>query len=491
MDKTHLILVAAIIALPLIVVFVRKWTVPFYFIFVYPTLSGIVTYIALKSTFGLLLKDFLFVLPAYLGFLPLLRRRIRFIGIPSIFTLFVTMFCCLVVIQLINPHPRNPGLLVGMVGVKTWLFYIPLVLLTYVHVSDSKRFITLLRVITCTVWIACPFGIAQRVLVQTFGYKKVMKKIYGEYAETVTQHFSSFMEFGAAEVYRIPATFTFFGQYGNFILGALCFCYIHQAIDPNRKWKHLASMSLVLLCVAGFTSGQRSLFLIIPVVLALQFIIHQKILALPKLGLVLGLSWILLNLFGNFEIFEIIRDSNELVKGNIQGHISQSIWNAIFHQPMGIGTGASTIGARHVLQWQSDSLALIPSECTLAKTIVELGILGGILYSIILLIPWFVSLQCYFRFQSKEIRAVIAGCFTYSFVVFFYSFKGFVIDTTPTHVYYWAMLGILFRVNAMGTPSSYPLRASMPPGLKKREIEKTEIENNEHQKNNPEKSETT
>ena len=163
MNKSSLLpflFIAAIAAIPLLVLFIKNWRIPYFLMFCYVPISGIVAYRVVGPPSGLLVKDFLFALPAYIGFIVELRKKIRFSGIPQAYSLVAMTFSGLVVVQMFNPTVLQAGIGVALVGARVWLFYMPYLFLTYVVLNDSNAYLRILRVITLSAWIPCPVGLA-------------------------------------------------------------------------------------------------------------------------------------------------------------------------------------------------------------------------------------------------------------------------------------------------------------------------------------------
>ena len=120
-----LVLIGAVaIAGALLFLSLKSWRFGFYGLMVYLPFSGLVSLRTGQSAVGLLAKDIIFVIPAYISFylvyrFPLLKTRI-----PSIVIAAMIMLAGLVTIQSINPNV--PNILIALIGMKVWLMYLPL-----------------------------------------------------------------------------------------------------------------------------------------------------------------------------------------------------------------------------------------------------------------------------------------------------------------------------------------------------------------------------
>ena len=157
-----LILIASVlIALPIALMYVRRWHLAFYALLCYLPIGGVVAMRFGRHPLAIQAADFLFIIPMYLGFMPILHRKMKFTGVPKMYAIVAALFVALVFLQLANPNPRNAGILVGLIGIKVWLFYMPLLLVTYVMMSDPVRYLRMVRIISVTAWIPCTVGILQ------------------------------------------------------------------------------------------------------------------------------------------------------------------------------------------------------------------------------------------------------------------------------------------------------------------------------------------
>src|SRR5947209_803545 len=142
-----------------------RWQRGVYGLLGYLPFAGVVT-LALYPWEGpavfnpVLSKDWLFVVPAYLGFLAAMvlrrERTLSFGGLPSVLLL---AFSVLVLAQMANPGV--PNLLSGLIGAKVWLLYLPL----YVR-SEERRVGKECR----SRWLTSPSKTNMKVKVKMYGY---------------------------------------------------------------------------------------------------------------------------------------------------------------------------------------------------------------------------------------------------------------------------------------------------------------------------------
>ena len=108
----------------------QSWRLSVYLALAYLPVEGILWVAVYPHTApAALAKDFLFVIPAYIGFFYWSMKSRRNFVFPGFPLLAVVLLAGLVVVEIFNPLLRS--LLVGLVGAKVWLFYIPMAFLGY------------------------------------------------------------------------------------------------------------------------------------------------------------------------------------------------------------------------------------------------------------------------------------------------------------------------------------------------------------------------
>ena len=105
----------------------QSWRLSVYLALAYLPVEGILWVAVYPHTApAALAKDFLFVIPAYIGFFYWSMKSRRNVVFPGFPLLAVVLLAGLVVVEIFNPLLRS--LLVGLVGAKVWLIYIPMAL---------------------------------------------------------------------------------------------------------------------------------------------------------------------------------------------------------------------------------------------------------------------------------------------------------------------------------------------------------------------------
>ncbi len=425
----------------------KNWRYPVYGLLCFLPWAGIPTialYPAPPMTRAL--KDVMFVLPAYASFAVwFLRFRPR-TRIPAIILATVVAFALLVVLHAFDNTVANSE--VALIGLRTWLFYMPLLALGYHLCTRADAVDRLARCLLLIALIPTAIGIAQSALIYG-GARDLAFRMYGDAAHDVTQGFGRF-EVGRGDLVRVASTFTFLSQYYNFVLAALCLAYGRwHAIGARagwRQWIRVGPMSVIV--AAGLLSGARGAFVTIPlfflVVLALRSN-WRGLLQLPLLLLALLTGAVAL--FGTTitDLYDLVSElATDYLTSVPIGELTQALGATWW----GLGTGTNTGPARFV---DPDTTRVV-LENYFAKTIFELGLPGLLLISILLGAIVFHAIRITRRLKNPMLIGyadAIVGLLVLSCVN---CWKASYLDLDPLNVYFWLLAGMLLRFPALDRP---------------------------------------
>lgn len=252
-----------------------RWQRGVYGLLVYLPFAGLVT-LALYPWNGpallnpLLYKDWLFVLPAYFGFLAaVVMRKERFPRLARLPLGLLLALSMLVIAQTANPHV--PNFLMALIGTKVWLFYIPLYFLTAALLASRRQLISLLRLMLVVAIVPCVIGIAEFALGRIYGHLTVMEAVYGTMAPEAQQGFGVYEVGGGLLPRGTPSTFTFVAQFFGYLLSMLVACYAVWRTDPSPRWRGLGHSMLIFVALNALLTGARSAFIFVPLFLFLAF----------------------------------------------------------------------------------------------------------------------------------------------------------------------------------------------------------------------------
>jgi len=389
---------------------------------------------------AVLAKDLVFVLPAYLSFLVLEGRSTSAVRPTTFFTCSVFALVFVAIVHMANPNLHSVA--VGLVGLKVWLFYIPLFLLGGAFVRDQHDLRLLLRVIVVLAPVPCLIGLGQWVASTFLGYQYVMTSIYGELAVANNPAFSSFQYGDGFYIYRIASTFSFSTQYFGYALSMILVSWIASRFETSVRWRNYARASFYIAVTAALLSGSRQAFVFVPAVLFLLMILYRDgkplmiLLAAMAVVVAIPLASIVIPLHS------IATHTSELFSHYSNTVFFAGLADAYAKFPWGLGTGMNTGAARYVLgdpSWEA-------FESYYAKAAYEFGIVGPFIILTLFATLIFTAIQVASTARSPMIRACAVGLATFYLAFAANSLKGWMVDQDPINVYFWLFTGILFRL---------------------------------------------
>ena len=429
-----------------------RWQRGVYGLLIYLPFAGLVT-LALYPWNGptllnpLLYKDWLFVLPAYCGFLAaVVMRRERFPRLARLPLGLLLALSVLVIAQTANPHV--PNFLMALIGTKVWLFYIPLYFLTAVLLVSRRQLIFLLRLMLVVAIVPCVIGITEFALGRIFGHLTVMEAVYGTMAPEAQQGFGVYEVGGGLLPRGTPSTFTSVTQFFGYLLSMLVVCYAVWRTDPSPGWRRLGHSMLIFVALNALLTGARSAFIFVPLLLLLAFGLDRGVAgllrALAPVGGMLGGALLLLSMRA-IGLFEHVAD---LFVTYAQGTAYGLLVQALVSAPLGNGTGTNTGPARYALPDPASFSAL---ENYYAKAVYELGIPG-----LLLILGLFGALiwqgfRIRRRLQEPALRPFAAVLLAFFVTIALNSFKGWLMDLDPINVNFWVFAGVMAKLPELVT----------------------------------------
>ncbi len=443
------------------ILILQRWRNGLLLLIGYLPFGGVLVLFTHGSSWMVLAKDVLFVIPLYLSF-ALREISVRKAKAPASITIALGALVVIVLIQMANPGVLSP--LVALVGAKVWLLYIPLLFITVAAIPSTDDLRALLRAMVIFAPIPCLVGLAQFVGSSTVGHEETLTAFYGEAAAAAaSQNFAAF-DYGAT-LYRLPSTFTSVSQYSGYLQATIIPAYCIARSDSSAAWRRYAFCLLPLLIVAGLLSGARSAFVFIPAILVIIMVADRVLVgAMTWVVSIPTILFLTLTVAG-FDVEQLFGGISELALKNAKQISAESVADALRQFPLGTGTGMNTNGARHVVP---DGTVLFGFESHYAKTIVELGIPGLLvmtsIYAIMIWRAWQV------RQLARSTRWASVAAANLAFLVLFpiHSLKGWPLDWEPGSVYFWILGGVVYalpRVMQADSPGQQPV--SLPRYLRR------------------------
>ena len=423
--------------------------------FIYMPFAGTVTYwIGGGNALFQLAKDGFFI-PAMLAmFQQLGRRKQPWIQPKNLkIPLAILIVSCLVTLLFVNgaqqfsSKPQGQPILMGVLGLKVLLGYVPLITCTYHLLKGKREFLLFVRTHVVLVIICCLLGVMQYMMLKT-GRCQGTDHLLGEDLFKATLEAKCLV--GGSLVYspsqgmiRLPGTLVAPWQWAWFLIGNTFFTFASAFNDPSFKWKIVSFVGMALVFMNAVISGQRIALLLVPVLTIILLVVTGKITKLKQFIPIAGGIAILI--VGATILFP------EVIQERIDSTVSR--WNAspptdfIAHQfeftskessLLGNGVGRATNSARVF-----GKAKLI--ETYYPKLFYELGPFGTIAFLACVTAITVSTFKAYRSVKDKSLRSY-GSAFWVLIVFISYQTYYYPLDVDPIAVYYWMVAGAILKL---------------------------------------------
>ena len=416
---------------------------------------------------GLLLffgKDILVGL-VYISLFAAIRRRKERLFRPP-FLIFLSLFFWLGVLQIFNQY--SPTIWFGLLGIKTYFYYVPLMYATYAFVrsdEDLRKFLTWNMVLA---GIVAAIGITQSVLGNSFLNPANLAPELRELGDL--QKVSPI----TGQAFNLPdSVFVSAGRYDQYlILAAILALGVsgYLLLFTKRSRKLVYSVT-GLLGAAAILSGNRGCLLYVfgsALILPMGFLwgapwkyrqAHRMVKAIRWSAALLFLGLVIcFTAFPTALGSRIAFYSETLLPSSSAYELGYRTWTypienlmGAFNMPnwvVGNGIGTASLGAQYVAKLTGKPNQSVWVEEGYGNLIVEMGILGPILWLLWTIALLYFSLKIVFKLRQHRHFPLALAIVWYEFILLFtmmYNGLGPYEDYT-CNIYLWLLVGILFRL---------------------------------------------
>lgn len=397
------------------------------FALIYTSVEGLVINMTFPSKIGFLVKDAA-LMSAYM--LLMGGGEQRQVGSLSRFNVAIGIFALVQTMYLL--FPSDLPLLARLVGWKMRLLYVPTMLLAYWYLrsfDDYRRFALVMTIVAIPVSI---FGIYLYFVGPTF-----LRSMGGTY---------SAMVYSTTGVWRVPGTFTSPGQYGLYLTFN---CMLAMSLLLSGKtggsMKVVVWAGISIMLLAMMASGSRT-----PLVLTLAGIGLATV-ALRRVGRLFSITFVLYAVFAvGFATFGAgVADRVDSIASMDHAtrfrdtYFGQLFLSQLLEEPMGIGLGMATIGARHFTEFRQ----IVFVESYLGIVAIETGLigLGALLWLLATLILGFWKSRPVMALAPETAAAwhVLA---LFAMMVILLLPVGTLLDAAPGNMYFWLSVGMAAKL---------------------------------------------
>ncbi len=429
-------------------VILKRWRRGIYALMLYLPFAGLPSiFLYPAPPVTALLKDLLFVIPTYVGFALWRASRHRgpivFAGAPIG---LLVAFIALVLLEMMNPALVSP--LVGLIGLKVRLFYIPLYFIGY-HLLDSReRLFSISKTLLVVGMVPAVVGLIQAVLVYS-GHSQIAYAWYGDAAQAVTQNYAQLRVTSEVVQLRIPSTFTFNTQYWTFLFAMLPIAYamVVPTSRVRRQHSRRYTVALAVIVLAALTCGARAAFALLPAFFAIAAVLEGRGRRLWKPMLLISVGFVLLA-----SLMGVAAGSLMEYAGGIIGYYASSegllseLGRAFSLTWVGLGPGMSTGPARFAFARDATDTGLAGFEGFYALIVTELGLLGLIIVVALFGAMLVGGYQRLVKLHDPVLRAFAASFLSFLAVIVVYLLKGALLDYDALNVYFWLYAGMLMKL---------------------------------------------
>ena len=358
--------------------------------------------------------------------------------------------CCLAVFILINiptqlSNPNSNYLIIGLIGLKVWLGYIPLILCGYYFLQQFNDLLLLNRLLIVVIFICCCLCLIQYSLLST-------DVCPGNAALEIPARLKASLQaqcfVGGSLLYnpergliRLPGTFASPWHWAWFLIASIFIAYGNSVSDPSRAWQGMSWATIISIAAATIVSGQRTALLLVPLILLSLLLFTQE----RKRWLPLKLLVISSIIFLLAHVFPLIREQidNFIYRWNYsppQEFIADQLnwlWqNYLTLLGNGVGTATNAASLFGKVQFIETFHVKLMFELGIISSLVFLGLVTSISYCLF-------KIVCSLRSPSLRQLSVCLWLFILliSYNPFFYP-----LDIDPIAIYYWLFVGIIVKL---------------------------------------------
>ncbi|MBN3911354.1 MAG: hypothetical protein HWQ35_33915 [Nostoc sp. NMS1] len=434
-----------------------------YAFIIYVPVGGTITYYLGSSPILQLAKDAFYV-PALIGLWQTCRKQ----GLPLIIPqgikipLYIVLGCSVLTLLFVNGgqqfNPPSVGLLekvekeiplgMGILGLKVFLGYVPLIGCAYYLIRDKRDFLFLSRLQIVLILFCCVLGCIQYLLLLT-GICHGTRGLEGN-ALFVTS-LEARCYFGGALLYspeegviRLPGTFVAPWQWAWFLISSTFFTFATGFTDPSIIWRLVGLGSLVTVFINAVISGQRIALALVPICFGILLLLTGQIGNLKRfIPIGIGLAIVL----GIVMVTNptVVQERTESFTSRWDASPPQDFIVQQFEEnwknvdgPLGSGLGRATNSARAM-----GKTKLV--ETYYPKLLYEVGILGVLAFLGLVTTLTIIAFKTYRSIKNRNFRSY--GAALWVFILFIsYNTYYYPLDVDPVAVYYWFFAGVLFKL---------------------------------------------
>jgi hypothetical protein len=364
----------------------------------------------------------------------LMRRRLFY---QTPFNLALLIFFIINLTQIFNPN--NLAFTIGLIGLRSSFMYMPLMFLIPEIVNTRKNQTRFNWFILIVALIVSSFGTFQYFL----GYQAYQALGPG-FAQSL---FVTTGELNEVVIFRPNSTFSWSGHYSVFLSFVTLFI-IGLSFQKKSSLRWVAWLSLVPLAFAVLVAGQRTDYVLLPLLTILMLVVMRRISSAFLLILPLAIgAMLVLGTLADESVIDrlttISTNKDEVIFTRLAAGWGNTITGIVLN-PIGVGTGMATLGTQY-------ASAQIPYffEGYYGKISAELGWLGlGVfIWLCISIIRYLISL-------FKEVDTItdkwsVLVMLMYVLAIVYRNFVSNALDVAVANIFFWVAIGLIVAIHRL------------------------------------------
>jgi hypothetical protein len=397
------------------------------------------------------------------------RRRGKLLTFKPPFMIWLGLFFWMALLQVFNPY--SPSLIYGLLGMKTYFYYVPMMYAGYAILRTEED---LHKILILNMWIALivsGFG-----LLQSFGGGGFLTPDNIDPELYALSHVTRGEKQLGTYFVRSTSLFVSDGRFGFFLilLFILAFGTAGYLLMRRKRGRMVVFTALGVVTLATIMNGSRGAFVYLMVdtlVLSLAMVWgapwrYRQAFRMGKTIrnalIISAIAVVLATVFSPDTIrrrwvlyFETLSPTSAHSEFRYRAlEYPEKNLESIFEQPnwkWGNGTGVASLGTQYVVRAFGVPRLNVGAESGYALLIAEFGILGPVLWTAWTVSVFFAGWKVVKSLRQTAFFPIGFALFWYVFVLLgYFTFQGLNgYQNYLTNAYLWLIIGILFRLPSL------------------------------------------
>jgi len=417
-------------------------------------------------------KDFLVLLLYASFYRARLSKKYPRFRVPFGLALGAFFWFCL--LQVFNP--ASTSVYFGILGMKIWFLYVPLMYIGYAFIESEQDLQRLIWFTSVLCLIVAGLGLAQSIIGPKFLNPTVIQEDIRDMSTLYR-----IAPISGVLAYRPTSVFVSAGRFQDFLIvsWAICLGFCGYVLLRTKKHRFLVFATAGTIAAASVMSASRGVFMWnsgIALVVAAGFLwgapwrqreVLRVLRAIQRMALVSGIAILLLltlapeqigsrlaiyseTLMPNSPSSEIVTRTKTYPLRNMEKAFAHPRW------PYGYGTGTCTLGIQYVARIFHVAPMPIGVEGGYGNILIELGIVGLVLWIVLGTAVSFCAWKVVLELKGTPWFPVSFVIFLFSVLLFFpMTFVSSAYQDYLTNALFWLFTGLIYKLKQF--PKAYAL----------------------------------